>query len=113
MSGKSGLIIGLLVGVILAIAGSLTTVMLVGGEMDRKQAEAYDRGFSDAMDNLKSDSETISSGFNQVMLQENKHLQESIDSTRTRLQGVMARDDLPQSAKDELANIVNDLPSDE
>lgn len=109
MSGKAGLGIGLLAGLVLAIGASVTTMMVISGELEKKQAAAYDRGFNDAMDTLKRDGEKIGDQLNALTVEENNRLHDDLNNTRTRLQGVMARDDLPQSAKDELADIVNNL----
>lgn len=110
MSGKAGLIIGLLIGVIIAVAGSLTMMVLATGEMEERQAEAYHRGYDDATKDLPQGGPSISAELNQRTLRQNEELSEALDTARTQLQALNARDDLTPDTREEITRIVNDLP---
>ncbi|MCB9934408.1 MAG: hypothetical protein H6840_01855 [Planctomycetes bacterium] len=109
MSGKNGLIIGLLAGMACGLFGVILTMHLVSSDIVEKQSAAYSEGLRDGLKKATADGLDISDQLNQGMANENAQLVETLRTTRTQLEALQGRDDLTPQAKDQIAGIIAGL----
>jgi len=109
MSGKQGLLIGILIGLGVGLAGVMVTMHLLSEHTVTAQAEAYDRGVEAGMKLVAADGLDISAQLNQGMADENSRLAEKLTGVKTQLQALQSRDDLTPQAKEQIAGIMSGL----
>lgn len=109
MSGRNGLIIGVLAGLVCGLFGVILTMHLISNDIIEKQSAAYAQGLQDGVKKAAADGLDISSQLNQGMADENAQLVETLHTTRTQLEALQGRDDLTPQAKDQIAGIIAGL----
>lgn len=102
---------GFIGGLILGLIGVLVTMHLLTNDVTEKQAAAYDQGLRKGIEMASADmaGEAIDIGgaLNRGMAEDNERMQKQLEDIKLRLQALNARADLPQDARDQLAEIVN------
>ena len=106
MSGKSGLAIGVLVGLILGLIGVSVVVWHTTGRRQAAQASAFEEGRLRGIEMAASGAVEIGGQLNQGMAADNQRMADLIDGARRRLEALHASEDLPPTAKDELATVI-------
>ncbi|MCA8910645.1 MAG: hypothetical protein KDB82_02985 [Planctomycetes bacterium] len=109
MSGKRGFAIGLLLGVIFGLVGNLVTLHFTTAELDKRQADAYDKGYKDGVERASKDGIDISGRLNRNAVQQTNDLRNQLDSVKTQLQALQGRDDMSPQAKDQVEVILEGL----
>lgn len=106
MSGKAGLAIGLLTGLIIGLIAVGVSLHHMSGRTQKKQGEAFNEGRQRGLEMATQGGLEISGQLNQGMAQDNERMAELLDQTRLQLQALQARDDLTPQAKEQLAGVL-------
>lgn len=99
MSGKMGLIVGLMIGFVVAVAASVTTMIVISGELQARESKAYEAGLADGSDAAKIGQGKVSNILNKAMLEENADRARRADEAKAKLKELVAMEALPEPAK--------------
>ena len=104
---------GFIGGLIIGLFGVIITMHVLSSDITDKQAAAYDEGLKKGLEMATADSEgvgiEIGDHFNSQMANENEALSNQLGNVKVSLQVLLSRDDLPPAARDQIAEIVNQL----
>ena len=99
MTGKMGLLVGLMVGFVLAVASSVVTMIVVGGKVAEREAKAYDEGVAAGMDGARLGGEKVSDVLNKGLLEENADRARRADAAKGKLKELIEHPETSAAAK--------------
>ncbi len=109
MTGKMGLLIGLMVGFVMAVASSVTTMILVSSEVQSREAKAYEAGMADGTGAAKVGQGKVSDVLNRGLMQENADRAQRAEEAKGKLSELLALPGLPDQARTKAQEAVDAL----
>ncbi|MBE7491146.1 MAG: hypothetical protein HS108_05235 [Planctomycetes bacterium] len=99
MSPKMALLVGLMMGVLLAVAASVVTLVMVGSTVKERESRAYQAGLDDGAGTARFAQGKVGDVLNAALVDENAASARRIAETKTKLKELLAQDTLPEPAK--------------
>lgn len=109
MSGKMGLLLGAMLGLVAGAVGCLLTFGYATQGMQEAKATAYDEGRTDGAMQARAEAGTISESLNDGLLREAGELAKRMDAARDKVLPLAQRADLPKDVRDALAEVAQSL----
>jgi hypothetical protein len=109
MSGKTGLLVGLMIGLVIAASGAVATMFITGGAIKERESTAWQAGYDTRAEHALGEQRTITTTLNQGLVNENEKLSAQNDNARAKLAELLARTDLSAEARDKAAQAAKEL----
>ena len=110
---KMPIVGGFIGGLIVGLVGVIVTMHVLTDDVTARQAAAYDEGLKKGLELATQENEGVGielgDHFNRQMADDNDALRKQLDDVKIQLQVLNSRSDLPQDARDQVAEIVNSL----
>lgn len=99
MTGKIGLLIGLMIGVVLAAGCAVISLVVAGSQVEQREARAYEAGLNDGTATARLNQGKVGDVLNKGMLEENADRARRADAARAKLKELLAIEGLPEPAR--------------
>lgn len=98
MNGKTGLLVGLMIGLVIASIAVVASLFVTGSAVREKENAAWKAGYEARADHAIGEQKTISSELNQGLVRENARMAESIQTATEKLSELRKVPGLPPAA---------------
>jgi hypothetical protein len=109
MSGKTGLLIGLMVGLVIASGAVVATMLVTGSTIKERESTAWQAGYDTRAEHALGEQRTITTTLNQGLIDENEKLSRQSEQAGAKLTELLARVDLGADARKLAGEAAKDL----
>lgn len=99
MNGKTGLLVGLMIGLVIAAGSTVASMVITGSAVKDREAKAYEAGLADGAIQAGLGKQQVGSVLNQGLVKENADLADRARQARSKLNELLSRPDLGADAK--------------
>jgi len=109
MSGKTGVLVGLMIGLVIAAGAAFATMLVLGGAVKEREVRAYEQGYADRMQHALEEPQRISASLNQGLVEENERLATNAENALARLKELASQPDLSAESRNLAEAAIKDL----
>lgn len=109
MTGKMGLLIGLMIGAVLAVGAALAAMVVTGRQVTERESKAYQAGLSEGTALAKLGQGKVGDVLNRAVMEENADRAQRADAAKARLKELLAIETLPEPARTKAQEAIDAL----